>query len=189
MKGPTKAEVTQLLSAWNLGDRDAAEDLIPAVYGELKKLARHYMAGERAGHLLQTTALINEAYLRLSAMERIEWQNRNQFFGVAAQIMRRILVDFARSRNAQKRGGRLERVTLDEKRTTIRMDDPFLEELDEALYRLASIDQRKSKVVELRYFGGFNVKETAEILGVSPETVLRDWRFAKAWLLNELSRS
>jgi RNA polymerase sigma factor (TIGR02999 family) len=178
-------DVTRLLKAWSAGDEAALEKLVPLVYGELHRAARHYMAGERPEHTLQTTALINEAYLRLVDFQHISWQNRAQFFGICAQLMRRILVDFARSRHSRKRGGEAFRLPLDE--TLIVSSEPRADllALDDALKALAIVDERKSRVIELRFFGGLSVQETAEVVKVSEETVKRDWRLAKAWLLRE----
>lgn len=187
-KRANPSEVTRLLVAWGQGKEEALQKLIPLVYGELHRMAHHYMAGERPDHTLQTTALINEVYLRLVDSSRVRWQNRAHFFAVCAQLMRRILVDFARSRRSVKRGGRAQVIQLDEALTLSKGLDRDVVELDEALNALASIDRRKSQVVELRFFGGLSVEDTAKVLKVSPETVLRDWRFAKAWLLRELSR-
>jgi RNA polymerase sigma-70 factor, ECF subfamily len=178
-------DVTRLLKAWSAGDEAALEKLVPLVYGELHRAARHYMSGERPEHTLQTTALINEAYLRLVDFQHISWQNRAQFFGICAQLMRRILVDFARSRRSRKRGGEAFRLPLDE--TLIVSNEPRADllALDDALKALAIVDERKSRVIELRFFGGLSVQETAEVVKVSEETVKRDWRLAKAWLLRE----
>lgn len=186
--GPEK-NVTELLIAWSGGDKAALDRLVPFVYEELRRLARHYMSGERQGHVLQTTALVNEAYLKLVDSSRVKWQNRAHFIAVSAQLMRRILVDFARSRDYQKRGGGLKQVSLSEA-----LDIPLgkrndLVELDDALENLMRIDERKGKVVEYRFFGGLSVEETAEVLKVSSDTVLRDWKFAKVWLLRELSEN
>ena len=180
-------EVTQLLVAWSDGDETALEKLAPLVYDELRQLARRHMAGERRGHTLQTTALVNEAYLRLVDWREVRWQNRAHFFAVSAQMMRHILVDFARSRSYQKRGAGALQVSLDEAASLSDERGADLVALDEALTALATVDGRKSKVVELRYFGGLSVEEAAEVLKVSPETVMRDWRLAKVWLLRELS--
>jgi RNA polymerase sigma factor (TIGR02999 family) len=180
-------KVTQLLVAWSNGDQEALEQLIPLVYEELRRLAHRHMRGERPGHPLQTTALVNEAYLRLVDSSNVRWQNRAHFFAVSAQLMRRILVDFARSRNYQKRGGDLRQVSFDEALAVSQPRREDIVSLDEALTALASIDERKSKVVELRFFGGLSVEETAEVLRVSLDTVKRDWRLAKVWLLKELS--
>lgn len=180
-------EVTQLLVAWSDGDEAALEKLAPLVYDELRRLARRHMAGERRGHTLQTTALVNEAYLRLVNWKEVRWQNRAHFFAVSAQMMRHILVDFARSRSYQKRGGGALQVSLGEAASLSDERGADLVALDEALTALATVDGRKSNVVELRYFGGLSVEEAAEVLKVSPETVMRDWRLAKVWLLRELS--
>jgi RNA polymerase sigma factor (TIGR02999 family) len=159
---------------------------MPLVYDQLHVAARRYMAGERAGHTLQTTALIHETYLRLVDIRRVEWQDRAHFLAVCAQLMRRILIDFARSRGYQKRGGAAPHVDFDEKLIVTAEPDFNLVALDDALNRLAQVDERKSKVVELRFFGGLDVKETAEVMKVSPDTVMRDWKMAKVWLLREL---
>jgi RNA polymerase sigma-70 factor (ECF subfamily) len=182
-------DITQLLLAWNQGDGQALNRLIPLVHGELHRLAHRYMAGERPGHPLQTTALVNEAYLRLIDSSRVRWQNRAHFFAVSAQLMRRILVDVARARAKLKRGGDAIQVSLDEAMDISREPGPDLIALDEALTRLAAFDERKSTVVELRFFGGMSVDETAEVLGVSAMTVLRDWGLAKVWLLRELEKT
>jgi RNA polymerase sigma factor (TIGR02999 family) len=181
-------EVTALLLAWNEGDPAAVEKLTPLVYQELRRLAKGYMGRERPGHTLQTTALVNEAYLRLIDSSRVRWQNRAHFFAVSAQLMRRILVDFARSRNYQKRGGEALRVSLVEAFEVAEKQEADLVALDDALTALAKIDLRKSRVIELRFFGGLSVEETAEVLMVSPDTVMRDWRLAKIWLLREISK-
>jgi RNA polymerase sigma-70 factor (ECF subfamily) len=186
MELPPSREVTALLRAWSAGDEEALEKLTPMVYRELHRAARHYMAGERTGHTLQATALINEVYLRLINARQMEWQNRAHFFGVCAQLMRRILTDFARSRGYQKRGGAAPHVLFDEALAVGAQADSDLVALDDALKRLASVDERKGRVVELRFFGGLDVKETAEVLRVSCETVMRDWRLAKVWLLRDL---
>jgi RNA polymerase sigma factor (TIGR02999 family) len=179
--------VTQLLIEWREGDQTALDRLIPLVYEEMRRLARYYMRRERREHTLQTTALINEAYIRLVEHKGMRWQNRAHFYAVAAQAMRRILVDHARSRNYEKRGGGGHMVELDEAATVAREQAAEMVALDEALNNLAVVDPRQSKVVELRYFGGMNVEETAEVLGVSSVTVMRDWRAAKAWLLREIT--
>jgi RNA polymerase sigma factor (TIGR02999 family) len=181
-------DITSLLLAWNAGDSEALARLIPLVQDELHRLAHSYIARERPGHTLQTTALLNEAYMRLVDSSRVRWQNRAHFFAVSAQLMRRILVDFARARQKRKRGGDLVHVSLDEAPEISRERSPDLIALDDALQALASLDERKSKVVELRFFGGLSVEETAEVLNVSPITVMRDWGFAKVWLLRELDR-
>ena len=180
--------MTGLLLAWGEGDRTALDRLIPLVHDELHRMAHRYMSGEREGHTLQTTALINEAYVRLVDSGRMHWQNRAHFFAVSAEVMRRILVDFARSRHYQKRGGNAIHLPLDQAPEISQEREADLVALDEALIALAAIDQRKSKIVELRFFGGLSVKETAEVLKVSPDTVMRDWKLAKVWLLRELSR-
>lgn len=180
-------EVTQLLKAWAAGDQNALEKLTPLVYQQLHRVAQRYMAGQRPGHTLQTTALVNEVYLRLVDCAQVSWQDRAHFFAVSAQLMRRILIDFARSRNYQKRGGGVLHVCLDDVPSVSNEPDANMVALDDALKALAEMDVRKSKVVELRFFGGLSVEETAEVLGVSVETVGRDWRLAKMWLLQELS--
>ena len=179
-------QITQLLAAWGSGDETAMDQLMPLVYGELRRIARRYMAGQRAGHTLQTTALIHEAYLKLVGRGERRWQNRAHFFGVAAQAMRHILVDYARARHADKRGGEAQAVSLDEATASAGTQAAEIVALDDALRRLAEVAPRQSRVVELRYFGGLNVEEAAEVLKVSPETVTRDWRMAKAWLLRDL---
>jgi RNA polymerase sigma factor (TIGR02999 family) len=186
MATPSSQEITQMLLAWSDGDQAALDKLTPLVYGELRRLAKGYMFGERPGHTLQTTALINEAYLRLIDWKSVRWQNRAHFFGVAAQLMRRILVDFARARHYAKRGGAAQQVSLD-KAINIHEDRSaeFIA-LDEALKSLAEIDPRKSQVVELRFFGGLSAEETAEVLKVSQRTVEREWNSARVWLYREL---
>lgn len=179
--------VTELLLAWGQGDQSALDRLIPLVYDELYRLAKRYMARERAGHTLQTSALVNEAYLRLIDLKSVRWQNRAHFFAISAQVMRRILVDFARSRNYQKRGGGALQVSFDEALNLSQQQDADLIALDDALNALATVDERKGKVVELRFFGGLSVEETAHVLEVSPDTVMRDWKMAKVWLLREMS--
>jgi len=181
--------VTQLLLAWNEGDEGALERLVPLVYQELRRLAKRQMRGERPDHSLQPTALINEAYLRLVDLRNVQWQNRAHFFALCAQMMRRILVDFARSRRYQKRGGGARPISLDHALEVSPEKSKDLVAVDNALTALAKIDARKGQVVELRFFGGLTAEETAEVLKVSPETVLRDWKLAKAWLLRELSGS
>jgi RNA polymerase sigma-70 factor, ECF subfamily len=184
---PPSAPVTALLQAWGNGDESALQALLPLVDGELHRLASHYMRGERQGHTLQPTALVNEAYLRLVGVSRVRWQNRSHFLAVAARLMRRILVDKARTRNYQKRGGRASVVPLDAVEVAADAPGPDLVALHDALDGLTAVDARKGQVVELRYFGGLSVEETAEVLGVSAATVARDWTLAKAWLLRELS--
>ena len=180
-------EVTQLLLAWRQGDEEALEQLVPVVHHELRRLAHRYMAGQRPGHSLQTTALVNEAYLRLVGFGQVRWQDRAHFLGVSAQLMRRILVDSARSRGSLKRGGGGQKVTFDEGLVvSLEREEDFIR-LDDALRELAEFDERKSQVVELRFFGGLGVKETAEVLQVSAGTVMRDWKLTKLWLLQKLS--
>jgi RNA polymerase sigma factor (TIGR02999 family) len=181
-----QGEVTQLLQAWRQGDQHALDKLIPLVYDELKRLARRYMTGERADHTLQTTALVHEAYARLIETPRVHWRDRSHFFAICAQLMRRALVDYSRSRAYLKRGGGVTIVSL-EQAPEIGCDGRVdLFAIDEALTALAAFDARKSQVVELRFFGGLTAEETAEVLDISPETVLRDWKLARAWLLREL---
>jgi RNA polymerase sigma factor (TIGR02999 family) len=181
-------DITEMLLAWNHGDEQALDRLLPVVHDELHRLAHRYMDGERPGHALQTTALVNEAYLRLVDSSRVRWQNRAHFFAVSAQLMRRILVDFARARQKIKRGGGVVPLSLDDALVISREPSAELIALDDALQTLAAFDERKSKVVELRFFGGLSVEETAEVLNVSPITVMRDWGLAKVWLLRELDR-
>jgi RNA polymerase sigma-70 factor, ECF subfamily len=183
---PSTKEITQLLLAWSKGDQAALEQLTPLVYSELHRLARGYMLGERPGHTLQTTELINEVFVRLIDWQNVSWQNRTHFFSVAAKMMRRVLVDFARKRNYVKRGGGAEQISIDE--AAILHWDYSAEfiALDNALKRLAEFDQRKCLVVELRFFGGLTVEETAEVLKISPRTVMREWNTARAWLYREL---
>jgi len=183
---PTR-DVTELLLAWRDGDDTALEKLTPLVYDELRRLARRYMAAERPEHTLQATALVNEAYLRLVDSRHVKWNDRAHFLAVSAQLMRRVLVDYFRSRNYQKRGGAVRATSLDEALEVGARQDPDLVALDDALNALAAIDERKAKVVELRFFGGLSVEEAASALQVSPDTVMRDWKLAKAWLLRELS--
>ncbi len=185
---PSTHEVTRLLKAWSGGDEEALEKLTPLVYRQLHEIARRYMAGERSGHTLQTTALLHEAYLRLVDCGKVNWQDRAHFFAVSAQLMRRILIDFARSRDYLKRGGAVPHISLEEAPSVCNEPDVNLVALDDALKALSAVDERKSKVVELKFFGGLNVEETAEVLGISSDTVIRDWRLAKIWLLRELSR-
>jgi RNA polymerase sigma factor (TIGR02999 family) len=187
MTGPSGSEITQLLRAWNGGDESALEKLMPIVYGELHRMARRYMAHESPGHTLQTSALVNEAYLRLVDSAHANWQNRVHFFAVSAQAMRRILVDWARSRQALKRGGDVRPLQLDDALAVTEEQLVDLVALDDALKALAALDPRKSQVVELHFFGGLNLEETAEALKVSSDTVLRDWKLAKNWLRCELS--
>ena len=179
---------TELLRAWNEGDGSALDKLIPLVYDELYRLARRYMRQERPDHTLQATSLVNEAYLRLIDVNRIEWRNRTHFLALAAQMMRRILVEFARNRHRQKRGGGAVHVSLDDMQELPDSKEHDLVALSDALGGLATFDVRMSEVVELRFFGGLTVEETAEVLNVSPVTVMRDWKTAKAWLLREIRR-
>lgn len=180
-------DVTQLLCAWGAGDKAALDQLTPLVYQELHKSARRCMAHERTGHTLQTTALINEVYLRLVDIKKVSWQNRLHFFAVCSRLMRHILIDLARSRQYLKRGGPNHKIPLDGLPIGVLERPIDLVNLDQALSKLSEIDGRKSQVVELRYFGGLTVKETAEVLKISVETVARDWSFARAWLFRELS--
>jgi RNA polymerase sigma factor (TIGR02999 family) len=188
MGQPSSHDVTRLLKAWSTGDEAALAKLTPLVYRQLREIARRYMAGERDGHILQTTALVHEAYVRLVDCGRVNWQDRAHFFAVSAQLMRRILIDFARSRGYLKRGGDVPHISLEEVPSVSNEPDVNLVALDDALKALAALDERKSKVVELKFFGGLNVEETAEVLRVSSDTVMRDWKLAKIWLLRELSR-
>ena len=184
--GIPAAPVTDLLMAWGRGDESALSQLMPLVQDELHRLARREMRGERPGHTLQTTALVNEAYVRLVDAQRVRWQDRAHFFALSARLMRRILVDHARSRNYVKRGGGTRHVSLEDALIVSPERGADLVALDDALQALAAVDARKSQVVEMRFFGGLSVEETAEALHVSAETVMRDWRFAKVWLLREL---
>ncbi len=188
MTTPSTHEITELLLAWSDGDKEALEKLTPLVYQELHRLAQGYLRGERASHTLQTSALVNEAYLRLIDASRMRWQNRAHFFAVSAQLMRHILVDFARARRNRKRGGGAEQAPLEEALTVAAGHSAELVALDDALTALATLDERQSKVVELRFFGGLTETEIAEVLQVSPRTVSSDWSLARSWLLRELSR-
>ena len=179
-------QITERLIAWSNGDAAALDDVIDAVYQELRRMADRYLRKERLDHTLQTTALVHEAYMRLIDQTQVSWQNRAQFFGVAAQMMRRILVDHARTRRRDKRGGAAETLSLDDFVNLSQGRASDLVALDDALNSLARIDQRKSRVVELRFFGGLNVEEAAQVLDVSPQTILRDWKLAKAWLYQEI---
>jgi RNA polymerase sigma factor (TIGR02999 family) len=180
-------DLTALLFAWRRGDREAFDRLVPLVHDELRRLARHYMGRERRDHTLQATALVNEAYLRLIDAAQVEWHDRAHFVAIAARIMRHILVDAARARGYRKRGGG-KRVELDEAMLVADEANPDVLDVDRALTALAKIDERKAEMVELRFFGGFSIEETAEALNVSVDTVKRDWRVAKLWLLRELKR-
>jgi RNA polymerase sigma-70 factor, ECF subfamily len=188
MPAPSTEAVTELLQAWQSGDRAAFDALVPIVYGELRRLAHAHMRRERAGHLLQTTALVNEAYLQLIDAAKVRWRDRAHFFGISAKLMRQILVHHARSRDAAKRGGGMRQVSLDESAICAPAPDADLLELDEALTALEAFDARKAKVVELRFFGGLTLEEAAEVLHVSPDTVWRDWDLAKTWLYREMTR-
>jgi len=188
MQTPSPKEITRLLVAWGDGDQSALDKLVPLVQSELHRLAHHYMGRERPGHTLQTSALVNEAYVRLIDWKNVRWQNRAHFFGVSAQLMRRILVDFARERHYLKRGGGALQVSMSEAAAFAMDKEADLVALDEALVELSEMDRRKAQVVELRFFGGLSVKEVAEVLKISEETVMRDWRLAKVWLLRQLGR-
>jgi RNA polymerase sigma factor (TIGR02999 family) len=187
MGTPSSREITQLLQAWSGGDQAALEELVPLVRAELHRLARHYMANERRGHVLQTTALVNEAYLRLIDWKNVNWQNRAHFFGISARLMRNILVDFARRRPRLEGGQEAQQVSFDDALRVSPDQSGDLVGLDEALKILETFDSRKGRIVELRFFGGLSVKETAEVLKISPRTTIREWGKAKAWLLEELS--
>jgi RNA polymerase sigma-70 factor, ECF subfamily len=182
-------DITTLLVAWGRGDEAALEQLIPLVHRELHQIAQRCLKAERPGHTLQPTALVNEAYLRLVGVRRMSWKNRTHFLAMSARMMRRVLVDFARSRQYQKRGGGVMRVSLDEAHGVSTDRGQDLVALDEALSTLSAIDERKARVIEMRFFGGLTAEETAEVLDVSRETVLRDWRLARAWLMHELLKS
>lgn len=187
MSKPSSHEVTALLIDWSSGNKGALDRLMPLVDRELHRLAHRYMQQERPGHTLQTTALVNEAYLKLIDQRQVHWKNRAHFFALSAQLMRRILVDHARKRKYAKRGGDARRISFDEVMAVSPARSADLIALDDALEKLAAIDARKGKVVEMRFFGGLSVEETAEALGVSPLTVKRDWKMAKAWLYNSLN--
>jgi RNA polymerase sigma-70 factor (ECF subfamily) len=180
-------EVTQLLVDWGNGNQAALDRLMPLVYTELRQLAHRYMRRERPGHTMQTTALIHEAYLRLVDQNQVRWQHQAHFFGIAARLMRQILIEHARSHTRAKRGGGVGTISLDEAAVVSQMRAMELLALDDALERLAAIDPRKSRVVELRFFGGLSVEEAAQVLNIAPNTVLRDWRMAKAWLRREIN--
>lgn len=186
MTAASPQEVTQLLAAWSDGDEAALEQLVPIIHAELRRLAKHYLRRERPGHTLQTSALVNEAYLRLINWKTARFESRAHFFGVSAQLMRRILVDFAR-RRPRVQGESVRHVSLEEALTVSAEPDADLVALDEALGELSELDPRKARIVELRFFGGLSVDETAEFLGISPATALREWNKAKAWLYRELS--
>jgi RNA polymerase sigma factor (TIGR02999 family) len=180
-------EITGLLQAWSGGDTGALERIVVLVYPELRRIAKRCLSSERTGHTLQATALVNEAYLRLIDIQRMQWHDRLHFFAVGARLMRRILVDYARSRGFKKRGGEARRVDLNEALIVSAEMDPALVRMDDALTQLAAFDPRKAKIVEMRYFGGLNANDIASVLGVSPQTVNRDWSIAKAWLAREMS--
>jgi RNA polymerase sigma-70 factor, ECF subfamily len=188
MHTSTPQEITTLLLAWGSGDRAALDQLMPLVHDELRRMAHRYLGRERAGHTLQSAALVNEAYLKLLGERQMDWQNRAHFFAVASQVMRQILVDYARTRNRDRRGGGVQRVSLEDALAVASEQSAELVALDDALHGLAAFDERKSKVAELRFFGGLSVEETAEVLQVSPVTVMREWRLAKAWLYRELNK-
>jgi RNA polymerase sigma factor (TIGR02999 family) len=183
---PKSPEITQLLLAWGKGDEAALDQLIPAVYGELRRIAGNFMRRQNPGHTLQASALVNEAFLRLVDSNKVNWQSRTHFFAVSAQLMRRVLVDAARRRNSQKRGGDRLRITLDDRIDISNENETDLVALDEALTRLADLNPRHSRIVELRYFGGLTEEQVAEMLDVSARTVRRDWSVARAWLYREL---
>ena len=181
--------ITQLLIAWSDGRREALDDLVPLVYDDLRRLAAGYMLGESPGHSLQPTALVHEAYVRLIDQRQVKWRNRAHFFGVAASMMRRLLIDHARARRADKRGGGVEKITLDGAEVAAEgPNEVDVLALHESLERLAKLDPQQERVVELRYFGGLTIEEAAEVMGISPATVVRDWTFAKAWLRAELTQ-
>jgi len=183
----TDHQVTALLRQWSEGDQKALDELMPMIYDELHQLAHKHIRREEPGHILQTSALINEAYLRLIERPGMHWENRGHFFGIAARLMRHVLVDEARKRKSDKRGGDTIRVPLDEAANVVEQQAENVVALDDALTRLEEIDIRQSEIVELRFFGGLSIEETAEVLKVSPGTVMRDWTFARAWLRNEMN--
>jgi RNA polymerase sigma factor (TIGR02999 family) len=185
---PTSTQVTELLLRWSDGDVDAREQLVPLVYDELRRLARHYLAAQRNNHTLQSTALVHEAYLRLIEHKSVRWDNRVHFFAVAAQLMRRILVDHARMKHAQKRGGNCTTLQLDEEVASFSQREVNLVALDDALDSLAKLDERQCRLVELRFFGGLSIDEASRALEISPATVKREWATARLWLLREMSR-
>ena len=189
MQRDSSSQVTELLGRWRGGDREALDALMPLVYNELRRIAHRYLQNERPGHTLQSTALVHEAYVRLTGQDFPQWQNRAHFFAVAAQLMRQILVDYARSHRAAKRGGTVCRLTLDEAGDVPQPLDVDVVALDEALTTLAKMDEQQSRVVELKFFAGLSIEDTSEVLGVSSSTVKRDWITARAWLFRELDRS
>jgi len=188
MAGSSTQQVTKLLQAWAQGQDSALDELLPIVHQELRRVARRHMIGERAGHTLQTTALVNEAYLRLVNSRKVRWQDRTHFLAISSRLMRRILVDSARAHRSKKRGAGVSKVTLDEALIGPQEKGQDLIALDDALKLLAEVDPRKSQVVELRFFGGLSAEETAQVLNLSPDTVLRDWNLAKAWLKREVTK-
>lgn len=187
MESNSSQEITKLLIDWSKGDEFALEQLMPLVYEELRMMARNYMSRQRVGHTFQATELIHETFLKLAGKDELKWQNRGHLFGVAAKAMRHILVDYAKSKNRLKRGGMQEKVTFDEEKAVASSTSEEVVALDDALKKLAELDERKVSVVEMKFFGGLKVNEIAEVLKVSPETVKRDWSFSKTWLLRELS--
>jgi RNA polymerase sigma factor (TIGR02999 family) len=189
MENIESLEITQLLVDWGKGNEFALEKLIPLVYDELRRMAKRYMRGQSSAHTLQTTELIHEAYLKLVDNNEKEWKNRSHFFGVAAQAMRHILVDYARAKQSQKRGGIQQQVTLDENAVLSSDSSDDIVALNDALEKLGKLDERKVKVVEMKFFGGLTMEEIAEVLKISAETAKRDWRFARTWLLRELSKN
>ncbi len=189
MKKNPSQQITLLLADWSNGNQAALDNLMPLVYDELRRMARSYMRGQSSGHTFQTTELIHEAYLKLAKQEDPDWQNRAHFFGVASQAMRHILVDYARAKNTGKRGGSAKNITLEESLIVSPEHSEEVIALDDALNRLAELDERKTKVVEMKFFGGLKIEEIAEVLKISPETVKRDWSFAKSWLLRELANN
>ena len=189
MSGDTQVDVTGLLVNWSNGDQQALEELMPLVYGELRRLAKAYLRRERSDHTLQSTALVNEAFLRLVNQRNVQWKNRAHFFGIAAQLIRRILVDHARAHQADKRGAGAFKLSLDEAIGVPEKQDLDLVALDDALQKLSELDPQQGRIVELRFFAGLSIEETGEVLGVSPATVKREWSTARAWLYRELSRA
>jgi RNA polymerase sigma factor (TIGR02999 family) len=187
MSGDAQDEVTQILNDWSGGDPKAQERLMPFVYDELRRLARSFLAQERGDHTLQPTALVHEAYVRLVDQTRVNWQNRAHFYGIASRMMRRVLVDHARAHAAEKRGGGAIRLSIEDVQVPLEQRAADFVALDEALEKFSQFDERKSKVVEMRFFGGLNDEEIAEVLGVTSRTVLRDWKKARLWLYRELS--
>ena len=189
MQQESSKVVTQLLVRWRDGDREALDTLMPLVYAELRRLAQHYLSRERTDHTLQSTALVHEAYLRLAGQNPPHWENRAHFFGIAAHIMRQILVEYARAKNTAKRGGGTCKITLDDALEIQQKTDVDVIALDAALDRLSELDPQQSRIVEMRFFAGLTIEDTAEVIGVSPATVKRDWTSARAWLHREIARS